>query len=40
MPVFPLVGSTISMPGLSRPVAIASVIIALPIRSFTESNGL
>src|SRR5271157_2985348 len=39
MPVFPLVGSTISMPGLSTPRFSASQIIAAPIRHFTEYAG-
>ena len=40
MPVLPLVGSTMIMPGLSRPPSIASCTIALPMRSLTELNGL
>jgi hypothetical protein len=37
IPVFPLVGSTMIMPGRSRPFCTASLIIAAPMRSFTES---
>ena len=40
MPVLPDVGSTMNMPGRSRPFSTASLIIAAPIRSFTELNGL
>jgi hypothetical protein len=40
MPVLPLVGSTMTMPGRSTPRAMASSIIAAPIRSFTELYGL
>jgi hypothetical protein len=40
MPVLPLVGSTITIPGLSAPRCIASPTIAIPMRSFTELNGL
>jgi hypothetical protein len=40
MPVFPLVGSTMIIPSRSTPRAMASSIIAAPIRSFTELYGL
>jgi hypothetical protein len=40
IPVFPLVGSTMIIPGRSRPFSTASLTIAAPIRSFTELNGL
>ena len=40
MPVLPLVGSTISLPGPSRPRFSASQIIAAPMRHFTEYAGL
>ena len=36
MPVLPLVGSTSSLPGPSRPRCSASQIIAAPIRHLTE----
>ena len=40
MPVLPLVGSTITIPGFSVPRSIASSTIAAPMRSFTELKGL
>src|SRR5271165_7083958 len=39
MPVFPLVGSTISMPGFNTPRFSASHTIAAPMRHFTEYAG-
>jgi hypothetical protein len=36
MPVLPLVGSTISTPGFSRPRFSASQIMAAPMRHLTE----
>src|SRR5579862_9294425 len=40
IPVLPLVGSTISLPGPSRPRFSASQISAAPMRHFTEYAGL
>ena len=40
MPVFPLVGSINSVPGVISPFRSASQIIAEPIRHFTEYEGL
>jgi hypothetical protein len=40
MPVLPEVGSTMNMPGRRRPFSSASLIMAAPIRSFTELYGL
>ena len=40
MPVLPLVGSTSSLPGPSRPRRSASQTIAAPIRHLTEYAGL
>ena len=40
MPVLPEVGSMITEPGLSLPLASASSIMALATRSFTEPAGL
>ena len=40
MPVLPEVGSMMTDPGFSRPLASASSIMALAIRSFTEPAGL
>ena len=40
IPVFPDVGSTmVVLPGVIRPLFSASVIMALPMRSFTEQQG-
>jgi hypothetical protein len=39
IPVLPLVGSTISIPGFSTPRFSASQIIAAPMRHFTEYAG-
>jgi hypothetical protein len=38
-PVFPLVGSMMVPPGLSRPARSAASIIGSPMRSFTEPPG-
>ena len=40
MPVLPLVGSTSSLPGPSRPSCSARQIMAAPMRHFTEKAGL
>jgi hypothetical protein len=40
MPVLPLVGSTMTMPGRSVPRSRASSIMATPMRSFTDAYGL
>jgi len=40
MPVLPLVGSTISLPGPRRPCASASFTIEVPMRHLTEKAGL
>ena len=40
MPVLPEVGSMMTEPGFSRPLASASSTMALAIRSFTEPAGL
>ena len=40
MPVLPEVGSMMTEPGFSRPLASASSIMALAMRSFTEPAGL
>src|SRR5690606_25582999 len=40
MPVLPLVGSTMCIPGLSFPDFSASLINATPIRHLTEKAGL
>src|SRR4030042_3652237 len=40
MPVLPLVGSMISIPGLSTPFFSPSQIILAPIRHLTEYEGL
>ena len=40
MPVLPEVGSMMTEPGLSCPLASASSIMALAIRSLTEPAGL
>ena len=40
MPVLPEVGSMMTEPGFSRPVASASSIMALAMRSLTEPAGL
>ena len=40
MPVLPLVGSMIVIPGRRRPSRSAASIIETPMRSFTEPAGL
>ena len=40
MPVLPLVGSTMVVPSLIRPLASIASIIETPMRSFTEAIGL
>jgi hypothetical protein len=40
MPVFPLVGSRMVIPGKRRPSRSPASIIERPIRSFTEPPGL
>ena len=40
MPVFPLVGSTMSVSGVIFPAFSAASIIATPIRSLTDQSGL
>ena len=40
IPVFPLVGSMISVSGVSCPALAAASIMARPIRSLTLDNGL
>ena len=40
MPVLPLVGSMMTEPGFKRPLASASSIMALAMRSFTLPAGL
>ena len=40
MPVLPLVGSMIVVPGLILPSRSAAVIMATPMRSLTDHSGL